>query len=65
MATFRTDPKTGRKRRVNPRLSKIAKNAARHRRKKRPSAATKMKIAKGVRKAHRTGRTTTGRKSKF
>lgn len=62
MSTTTIDKKTGRRRAVNQTKSRTAKAAARKRTKKPMSAATKAKIAKAVRKAHRTGKTKAGRK---
>ena len=53
------DRKTGRKRRVDAKRSRAAKTGARKRRGKKESAATKRKIAMGIKKAKRTGRTKT------
>lgn len=59
------DKKTGRKRRVDPKRSRIAKKAAKKRRGKRLSTATRRKISKGVRMARKRNRTKSGRKTKF
>jgi hypothetical protein len=56
------DKKTGRKRRVDPKRSRAAKSAARKRKGKHLSVATKRKIALGEKKTARTGRTKTGRR---
>jgi len=56
------DRKTGRSRRKDPKRVKAGKAAARKRGHKKLSAATKKKIAKGVRKAARTGKTSGGRR---
>jgi len=65
MAKYVRDAKTGRKRLVDRVKSRIAKLAAKTRsNKNKPmSAATKRKIALGRKKAMRTGRTRTGRRS--
>lgn len=56
------DRKTGRKRRIDPKRSRIAKMAARKRRGKKMKAATKRKISLANKKARRIKRTKYGRK---
>lgn len=62
MARMIRDPRTGRTRTVNQKLSTIAKRAAAKRRGKKLSAQHKAAIRKGVNKALRSGRTRFGRK---
>jgi hypothetical protein len=59
------DRKTGRKRKVNAKRSRIMKKAMRKRRhrKLKPAHIRKIKIA--LRKAHKSGRTKFGRKARF
>lgn len=57
------DQKTGRLRRVDPKRSRAAKKAARKRRGKKLSISTKRAISKGVKKAIRTKRTASGRRT--
>lgn len=57
------DKKTGRKRKVDPTKSRIAKRAAAKRRGKKLSGATRMKIRKGVARTVKTGRTKSGRRA--
>lgn len=56
------DRRTGRKRRVNQKLSRAAKRGARSRLHKKRSAKTRHKISIGLRKTNRRGRTMTGRR---
>lgn len=56
------DKKTGRKRKVDPVKSRAAKKGARKRGHKKESATTRRKIAKGVSRSNRTGKTASGRR---
>lgn len=60
--TYTYDKKTGRKRRIDPKRSRIAKLAARKRRGKKMKASTKRKIALANKKARRSKRTKSGRR---
>lgn len=57
------DKKTGRKRKVDPTKSKIAKRAAMKRKGKPLKAATRLKIRKALKKVAKTGRTSSGRRA--
>jgi hypothetical protein len=56
------DKKTGRKRKVDPKKSRVAKKASRKRVGKKLKPATKAKIARGVKKANKTHKTKAGRR---
>lgn len=60
--TMTRDRKTGKMRKVDPAKSLSAKKAARARGHKPLTTATKIKIAKSVKRAQATGRTALGRK---
>lgn len=61
---FKYDKKSGRKVKIDLRKSKTAKLAARKRKGKKLNSAVRLKIAKALRRVHKTGRTGSGRKSK-